>query len=113
MVASKENSEQNNQPPSERRLRHLILRVAKDQAAFLYFQLEANEGLAFYSTLDVSLREAYRDIELFSPESLNDEINHFLKAMESQVSPLIVLDEMIEDSPEAIDKFSKGGKKTL
>ena len=97
----------------DRKLRHLILRVPKDQAAFLYFQLESNEGLAFYSTLDVSLKEAFRDIELFSPESLAPEIDHFIEAITPQVSPIVILDEYIEDSPQAIEINSKGGKKTL
>lgn len=97
----------------DRKLRHLIIRVPKDQAAFLYFQLESNEGLAFYSTLDVSLKEAFRDIELFSPKSLTPELDHFIEAITPQVQPLILLDEMIDDSAQAIEIHSKGGKKTL
>lgn len=95
------------------KLRHLILRVAKDQAAFLYFQLEANEGLAFYSTLDQSLRESFRDVELFSPMELAPELNHFLEAIHKEVEPLVILDEVINDEESAAMKLSKDGKKSL
>lgn len=95
------------------KLRHLILRVSKDQAAFLYFQLEANEGLAFYSTLDQSLQEAFRDIELFSPMLLEPELNHFLTAIQKEVELIFILDEVINDHEEAAMKLSKGGKKSL
>lgn len=94
-------------------MRHMILRVPKDQTAFLYFQLESNEGLAFYSTLDQSLREPYRDVELFSPIGLKPELDHFLEAIENQVHPIRILDEVIDDEEEAVLKYSKGGKKTL
>ncbi len=92
---------------------HWILRVPKDQAAFLYFQLEANEGLCFYSTLDKSLKEPFRDIEIFSPEELEPEMRHFIASIQQEVSPIILLEEKIPDSKEAMNQFSKGGKKRL
>lgn len=95
----------------EPELFHWILRVPKDQAAFLYFQLEANEGLCFYSTLDQSLRESFRDIEIFSPASLEKEVRHFFESMQDQVSPLVLLEEKIPDSTKAVETYSKGGKK--
>lgn len=95
------------------RLNHYIIRVPKDQAAFTYFQLEANEGLAFYSTLDQSLRENYRDIELFSPQSLTKELDNFLEYLKNEVTYSVILNELLEDGEEVVDKFSKGGKSTL
>ncbi len=111
-TTSSEDRKTQGTPEEKAKLRHLILRVAKDQAAFLYFQLEANEGLAFYSTLDQSLKESFRDIELFSPMSLEPELNHFLEAIHPQVNPLIILDEIIDDEESAAMKLSKGGKKS-
>lgn len=99
--------------PAKTDLFHWILRVPKDQAAFLYFQLEANEGLCFYSTLDQSLKEPYRDIEIFSPEGLEMEMRHFIENIKQEVSPIILLEEKIPDEKEALNKFSKGGKKSL
>jgi len=93
------------------KLRHLIIRVPKDQAAFTYFQLEANEGLAFYSTLDQSLKEAYRDIEVFSPLSLSLEFANFLDHLKSEIPYNIRIDEELEDGPHLIDLFRKDGKR--
>ena len=90
---------------------HWIIRVPKDQAAFTYFQLEANEGLSFYSTLDQSLSEAFRDIEIFAPESLGPEMKHFFKSLESEVPLLTILEEKVEDTAQAALKYSKAGKK--
>jgi len=43
---------------------HYIIRVPKAQSAFTYFQLEAREGLCFYSTLKESLGTNYRDLDI-------------------------------------------------
>ena len=51
----------------------MIIRVPKHEASFVYFTLEANEGLCFYSTLSSSLGEPYRDIEINLTESLREE----------------------------------------
>lgn len=92
-------------------IRHLVLRVPKDQAAFVYFQLESNEGLFFYSTLDESLKEAFRDLELFSPTSLENEGNHFLEHLKTEVEYLVLADEILEDSRDLAHLNSKFGKK--
>ena len=95
------------------KLQHYIIKVPKDQAAFTYFQLEANEGLCFYSTLDSSLSQTYREIELFSPISLETEVTHFLNHLKNEVPFEIVTHEILEDSKELIHLHNKFGKKTL
>ncbi|PIP95528.1 MAG: hypothetical protein COW00_11600 [Bdellovibrio sp. CG12_big_fil_rev_8_21_14_0_65_39_13] len=77
---------------------HLVLRAPKEESAFIYFQLESNEGLAFYSTLDSSLNAEYRDIELHSPISLKPEVEQFLSYLESKISLERIVDEVIEDT---------------
>ena len=98
-------------PETTHQLIHKILRVPKDEAAFTYFQLESNEGLCFYSTLDQSLKEPYRDIEAFGDLALEREINHFFEYLRSSVNYEIILDEIIEDSAQAVNQFEKKGKK--
>lgn len=83
-------------------LRHLILRASKEDSAFIYFQLEANDGLAFYSTLENSLAEEYRDIGLFSPLSLTQEIDHFIQHLGTAVKLEIISDEIVEDGPNIV-----------
>jgi len=77
---------------------HLIIRVPKADAAFAYFQLEANEGLCFYSTLEDSLRESYRDITIKAHQSLESEMRSVLDTLSKNVSFEVLLDETKEDS---------------
>jgi len=95
------------------KLQHYIIKVPKDQAAFTYFQLESNEGLCFYSTLDTSLSQTYREIELFSPLSLEKEVSHFLEYLKNEVPLEILVHEILEDSKDLIDLHKKEGKKSL
>ncbi len=95
------------------KLQHYIIKVPKDQAAFTYFQLESNEGLCFYSTLDSSLTLPYREIELFSPISLEKEVTHFLEYLKNEVPLEIMTHEILEDSRDLIHLHNKFGKKTL
>jgi len=95
------------------KLQHYIIKVPKDQAAFTYFQLEANEGLCFYSTLDSSLTLTYREIELFSPLCLQREVTNFLEHLKSAVPLDVTLHEILEDSKDLINLHKKEGKKSL
>ena len=66
------------------------IRVPKDQSAFTYFILESNEGLCFYSTLDESLGQTYRDIDLKGDLRLVEEIDRLLCALQKEF-PLHIL----------------------
>lgn len=47
----------------------LRIRVPKEESAFVYFILEAQEGVTAYSTLPNAIGDAHRDLELcYSPE---------------------------------------------
>ena len=69
-----------------------LLRSTKDQSSFIYFTLEANEGLAFYTTQPHQEGDKHRDIECFTPISLKDE---FLALIESLKEPtgLIIIEQ--------------------
>jgi hypothetical protein len=86
-------SEVNHLRDNVNEIRQLIIRVPKDQAAFTYFQLEANEGLFFYSTLDKSLKEFYRDLLLTCHLTLEAEGQHFLDYLKNEVEYLVISDE--------------------
>ena len=77
---------------------HLVIRVPKADAAFTYFQLEANEGLSFYSTLEESLKESYRDITIKAHTGLEDELRQVLNTLHNSVPFEILSDERKEDS---------------
>ncbi len=49
------------------------LRVDKAGSSFVYFTFEANEGLAFYSTLEQSIDQNHRDLIVYcAPEFRED-----------------------------------------
>ena len=68
-----------------------IIRVPKEESAFTYFQLEANEGLCFYSTLESSLKEGFRDIEIQGDLGLEAEARGLIKILQKTI-PVIVLE---------------------
>jgi hypothetical protein len=58
-----------------------IVRVSKSDAAFLYFTLEANEGVCWYSTLDDDekrLGGTYRDILIMTTEDFSVALENIL-----------------------------------
>lgn len=65
------------------------LKTSKADSAFLYFVLESNEGLCFYSTLDESLGHQYRLIKInYTPEfetQVTNLIDHCNKSIEIEV----------------------------
>ena len=58
------------------------LRVAKGDAALVYFRLEANEGLCSYSTLEGTPGEGYRDLLIVGHPSLRRQIEYVLGGLE-------------------------------
>ena len=76
---------------------HYIIRLSKEDSAFLYFQLESNEGLCFYSTLPYEPHTQYRDIDLKGDILLQEEIKHLLAESEKKFKIDILVDEVIPD----------------
>jgi len=67
--------------PSESAILRKVIRVRKEDSAFIYNILEAHEGLAFYSTLPHQTGDAHRDLELNIPVSLVNEAALMLESM--------------------------------
>ena len=63
-----------------------VIRVPKADSAFIYFQLEANEGICFYSTLKESLGESYRDIMVTSDLSYEIETKRILEFLKKSIA---------------------------
>ncbi|TNF00823.1 MAG: hypothetical protein EP326_05925 [Deltaproteobacteria bacterium] len=81
----------------QNRLFHMIIRVPKDQSAFTYFTFEANDGLCFYSTLETSLGEPYRDIDVKTHVSLKDELLRLIEFLGNDYPIEILKQEEIKD----------------
>jgi len=59
-----------------RKIVEYTLRMPKSYSSFFYFTLEANEGIAFFSTKPFEKGQAHRDILVrTTPELENDLIN--------------------------------------
>lgn len=83
------------------KLFHIILRVPKAHSSFLYFSLEANEGICFYSTLDHQTGDTHRDIDLYVPIEFKGQfenfLNHFKKEHEFEI---LKEEEILDESPQ-------------
>jgi hypothetical protein len=86
-----------NEVIEQNRLFHMIIRVPKDQSAFTYFTFEANDGLCFYSTLETSLGEPYRDIDVKTHVSLKDELLRLIEFLGNDYLIEILKQEEIKD----------------
>lgn len=70
----------------------LVVRVPKRHAAFLYFQLEANEGVCFHSTLEGPPGADHRDVEVMTHRSMKPQLDQVLERV-GLAAPLEVLEE--------------------
>ncbi len=59
------------------------LRMSKIDTSFFYFTLEANENIAFYSTLDFEKGQTYRDIIVHITPELGLSFANILKHLQS------------------------------
>lgn len=76
---------------------HYIIRLNKEDSAFFYFQLEANDGLCFYSTLPYEPHTQYRDLDLKGDILLKKEIEHLIEQCSVKFSIDILVNETIPD----------------
>lgn len=74
-----------------------IIRLNKEDSAFFYFQLEANDGLCFYSTLPYEPHTQYRDIEMKGDILLKEEVKKLLEACGKKFKIEILTEETIPD----------------
>jgi hypothetical protein len=79
-------------------LYYSIIRVAKDDAFFVYFTFESNEGLCFYSTVDESLKSQYRDIEVRAPIEARENLQALIARLQSEFRLDIIEEKVILDS---------------
>ncbi len=76
---------------------HLVVKIPKEHSSFLYYQLEASEGIGFYSTIDFEVGEAYRLIDIKGDLRLKNEMLTLLIGLKEKTSLDILIDERIVD----------------
>lgn len=74
------------------------IRVPKDDAYFVYFTFEANEGLCFYSTVDDSLKGQYRDIDVKCAIEWRETLVSLLARLASEMRLDVLEEKVISDS---------------
>lgn len=74
------------------------LRVPKDDAFFIYFTFESNEGLCFFSTVDESLKGSYRDIDARCSIEMKDSLKALIARLQTEIRLDVLLEETIIDS---------------
>jgi hypothetical protein len=74
------------------------LRVPKDDAYFIYFTFESNEGLCFYSTVDESLKGAYRDIDVKCSIESKSDLQALIARLQTELRLDVLSEEEITDS---------------
>lgn len=75
-----------------------LLRVPKDDAFFVYFTFESNEGLCYYSTADESLKGAYRDIEVRCPIEAKENLKALIERLQTEIRLDVLKEETFSDS---------------
>jgi hypothetical protein len=81
-----------------KQLYYARLRVAKDDAYFVYFTFESNEGLCFYSTADDSLKGSYRDIDVRCSIEAREDLKNLIARLQAEMRLDILQEEVIIDS---------------
>jgi len=79
-------------------LYYCLLRVPKDEAYFVYFTFESNEGLCYYSTTDDSLKGQFRDIEVRAPIEAREHLNALINRLKSEIRLDVLEEQIIQDS---------------
>lgn len=74
------------------------VRVPKDDAYFVYFTFEANEGLCFYSTVDESMRGQYRDIDVKCAVELRETLVSLIERLALEMRLDVLESKIISDS---------------
>ncbi len=80
-----------------KQLYYTRLRVPKDDAYFVYFTFEANEGLCFYSTVDESLRGQYRDIDVKCAIEWRETLLSLIERLKTEMRLDVLNSEIISD----------------
>jgi hypothetical protein len=58
-----------------------VIRVRKEDSAFVYFILESYEGITGYSTLPSRAGDAHRDLELMIPPDFEGDVQDVLNRL--------------------------------
>ncbi len=62
-------------------IEQMLIRVKKEDSAFVYCILESHEGIVSYSTVDYQVGTPHRDLELTVPLDFKEELRRVLSEL--------------------------------
>ena len=74
--------------------------MPKAQSSYFYFTLEANGGIAFYSTLNESIDNNHRDVLVHGPIELIDQFKQILDSLGKYIEIETIKEEVVQDNPD-------------
>lgn len=80
-----------------KKLKQIRARVDKAGSSFVYFTLEANEGIAFYSTLDESSDENHRDLLIHTTPEYYAPLMAVLERLREKTPIEILSEQEVDD----------------
>jgi hypothetical protein len=81
-----------------KRLRQVVIRLKKAHSSFFYFTMEANDNIAFYSTLPGDKSSDIRDLKITITPELSQQIDQIFEHFKTRYPLEILSDETIIDS---------------
>jgi hypothetical protein len=79
------------------RLFHYVIKTNKEDSSFLYFTLEANDNLCFYSTLDYPVGSETREIDIKGALNSQNDFLSVMQHLKQKIQMEILLEEIIDD----------------
>jgi hypothetical protein len=73
------------------------IRVPKDEAYFVYFTFESNEGLCFFSTVEESIGSQFRDIDVKCSIETKTDLKALIARLQTELRLDILSEEIIPD----------------
>lgn len=81
----------------DKKLRNLIVKVPREHSSMLYFILESNDNLAFYSTLPFQKDSLYREVTIHCTPELSEQMDNTINKFKDSYDLEILEDKIIED----------------
>ncbi|MBF0359976.1 MAG: hypothetical protein HQK49_03150 [Oligoflexia bacterium] len=80
---------------------HVNLRVTKKDSVYLYFLLESQEGICFYSTINESISDPlFREIEIYSTIEYMDDVNNLITNLKNEIDIETLFSRVVIDNPD-------------
>ncbi len=83
---------------TSKKLFNIKIETPKDHSYFLYFILESNEGLCFYSTEDSQIGQETRIVDICCPSEWKDSLMKILDLLNQEIPLKKIYQELITDS---------------